>query len=81
MALRSLRRFHKGIETGIWARKGRRKEQNAKAIKTRLVHSTELRIGSGLPGTQDKKDDSGSYINDVISQRKVDLDSAPGVVR
>lgn len=43
-------------------------------METRVVHSIELRIGSGLPGTQGKKDDSGSYING-IRQREIDQDS------
>lgn len=48
------------------------KEQNGKVRQTPMVHSPELHIGSELPGTQGKKDDSGSYINDIIRQREVD---------
>lgn len=51
-------------------------------MQTCVVHSTELHTGSGLPGTQGKKDDSGSYINDIIRrQREVDWDGAPAAVR
>lgn len=32
------------------------------------VYSTELHSASELPGTQGKKDDSGSYINDIIRE-------------
>jgi hypothetical protein len=37
-----------------------------------ITHSSEFPSGSELPGTQGKKDDSGSYINDIIRQREVD---------
>lgn len=50
-------------------------------MQTCVVHSAELHTGSGLPGTQGKKDDSGSYINDIIRQREVDWDGAPAAVR
>lgn len=48
------------------------KEHKVKAMQAHRVHSFELHIVSELPGTQGKKDDSGSYINDIIRQREVD---------
>lgn len=46
-------------------------------MQTSIAHSTELHIGSGLLGIQGKKDDSGSYINDIIRQREIDQRTMP----
>lgn len=43
-----------------------------------IVHSTELYNGSELPGTQGKKDDSGSYINDIVRHREGDQTGPQG---
>lgn len=53
------------------------KEHTEKAMQARLVHSTEHRFGSELPGSQGKKDDSGSYINDITGQREADSRQCP----
>lgn len=52
--------------------KRQEKEQNVKAMQAHIVHGIELHTVSELPGIQGKKDDSGSYINDIIRQREID---------